>query len=101
MADSSGTTDSVLPSTGSVRNHASIAFPWPLIAACILVIFGIVTCVILVFIHLAAQDQTLFRIDQNLCKVAAHDAKVDRTLASRSHINVKIEIPIDCAEVSD
>lgn len=101
MVNNAGTADSVPSSASSVRDNASVKLPWPLIAACTLVIMAIVTCVIYLFVHLLDQDKILFRIDQKLCTVAIHDAKVDRNLASKAHVQVKIEIPIDCSQIHD
>ncbi len=101
MADSSGTIDRVPSSTDSVHNNTDIAFPWPLIIACFIVTFMIAGCLLYLYLHLLDQDKILFRIDKQLCTVAVHDAKVDRQLASKAHVKIKIEVPIECNSISE
>lgn len=99
MADNLGDTERIPVAAPAIRGDTGVAFPWALIGGCVFVVLGIAGCLIYIFVHLLDQDKILFRIDQNLCTVAVHDAKIDKTLARKGHIKVKIEVPIDCKKL--
>ncbi len=101
MADSAGAANRVPSPADSVHHHSDIAYPWALILSCVVMTIAIAGCIIYLYLHLLNQDKVLFRIDQRLCVLAIHDAKVDRQLASKVHAKIKIEIPIKCSSILD